>query len=208
MTKTKLFILIIAIIAIALFFAWQLLGYKTNEPDYKVIKSERNIEIREYPALIVAQVQIEGERYEAINTGFKILANYIFGNNSTQKKIAMTAPVIQEGTKIPMTVPVSQQKNAQYWDIRFIMPTNFTIEQLPKPNQKNIMLLEIPEKKYVVIRFSGSNTKNNLDKHEAMLIDYLTKNQLNPVGESIYAFYNPPWILPFLRKNEIMIEIK
>lgn len=207
MFNTKLFYVVVIFIMIVSFFVWQMTAYKVPEPKYQIIKTENDIEIRQYPPLIVAQVQVKGERYAAINAGFKILADYIFGGNHSEQKISMTAPVTQETIKISMTAPVSQQRMGEYWNIRFVMPEKYDLNTIPKPNNKSITLLEVPAKKYVVIRFSGRNSQGNLSEHEKILNNFILKHHLKELNPPIYAFYNPPWILPFLRRNEIMIEV-
>ena len=199
---------IIFLVLIGLFFLWQTKAYKAPEPNYQVLKNDDDIQIRQYPSLIVAQVEVAGKRHTAINTGFRVLADYIFGKNTAGNQIKMTAPVIQQGIKIGMTAPVLQEKNNDKWIIRFIMPDSFTMKTLPQPNNKKITVIELPAKKYAVIRFTGMNTRNNLKTHQKILEDYISKNDLYVIGEPTYAFYNPPWILPFLRRNEIMLEIK
>ena len=184
---------------------------QVNEPKYKVIESNRKIEIREYGPLLVAQVMIEGNRKEAISKGFRILADYIFGNNASHQKISMTAPVTQQqGEKIAMTAPVIQQASGQsgHWKVRFIMPAEYTIETLPNPNNSQIELLSVPVKRYAVIRFSGIASQENLQRHLEELLTYAKNTNLKMLGEPIFAFYNPPWTLPFLRRNEVMIEVK
>lgn len=204
------YILILIIALITLFIAlviWQMNAYKTPEPTYTVLQKDNNIEIRQYPPIIVAEVKVSGERYAAINQGFRMLADYIFGNNKGSDKIAMTAPVIQQPAAIPMTAPVTQEKDGNLWRIRFVMPETYTLDTLPKPNNKDVSLIKIPGKTYAVIQFTGFNSSSNLNQHEAELKAFAKAHQLKQMGEPIYAFYNPPWILPFLRRNEIMIEI-
>ncbi len=208
MLTSKLFYLFFVLILIAMLMLWQIFAYKVPEPNYVVIKTDGSIEIRKYPALLIAQVEVADDRYAAINRGFRILADYIFGNNRERNKIAMTAPVIQQGADISMITTIAQQKKANIWHIRFIMPSGYTIEDLPKPMNSAIAILQIPEKKYVVIRFSGFNTQANLNKNENLLKNYISKNKLAVIGQPIFAFYNPPWILPFLRRNEILFELK
>ena len=204
----KIIIAAIVIVGISAFFAWQIFGYKTPEPTYTVVKASGNIEIRDYPEILSAEVTIQGERYKAINTGFRVLADYIFGNNSTKAQIAMTAPVIQQGTKINMTAPVIQQQAGDGWSVRFVMPANYTKESLPTPNNQEVAIITVPATKYVVIRFSGRNTDINIQDHLALLLKYIEKNNLKTTGTPVMAFYNPPWILPFLRRNEIFLELR
>jgi effector-binding domain-containing protein len=207
MLKSKIFYLVLLVI-IGLFLVWQMTAYKAPEPRYQILKSDGNIQIRQYPEMVVAQVEVPGERDAAINAGFRILADYIFGKNSASHKIDMTVPVTQKSIKIPMTAPVLQEMKNEQWVVRFIMPDSFTLQTLPQPDNKSISLINIPSKKYAVIRFSGMNSKSNLDTHQKILQNYISTNHLTTIGELTYAFYNPPWILPFLRRNEIMIEVK
>lgn len=184
---------------------------QVNEPKFKVIESHGNIEIREYEPLLVAEVRVEGERKEAISKGFRILADYIFGNNAPSQKISMTAPVMQQpGEKIAMTAPVIQQAtdHSGHWKVSFVMPAGYTLETLPLPNNSQIEILSIPAKRYLVIRFSGLAGEESLKKHLEGLVKYTKQVNLKTVGEPIFAFYNPPWTLPFLRRNEIMLEIR
>lgn len=184
---------------------------QVNEPKYKLISSEGNVEVREYSPILVAQVLVIGERKSAISAGFKILANYIFGNNEGRKKISMTAPVIQqEGEKISMTAPVIQQElnDNLHWNVRFVMPFEYTIETLPRPKNNQVEIIPIPSKRYAVIRFSGLARQSVLQKNLDVLLQYIGSKKLHGIGKPIYAFYNPPWTLPFLRRNEVMVELE
>ena len=184
---------------------------QVNEPKYKLISSEGNVEVREYSPILVAQVLVIGERKSAISAGFKILANYIFGNNEGRKNISMTAPVIQqEGEKISMTAPVIQQElnDNLHWNVRFVMPFEYTIETLPHPKNNQVKIIPIPSKRYAVIRFSGLARQSVLQKNLDVLLQYIGSKKLHGTGKPIYAFYNPPWTLPFLRRNEVMVELE
>lgn len=184
---------------------------QVQEPKFKVIESHENIQVREYAPVLVAEVKVEGERKEAISKGFRMLADYIFGNNAPHKQIGMTAPVTQQqGEKIAMTAPVIQQASddSGHWTVRFIMPAEYTLETLPKPNNSQVEVFYLPTKRYAVIRFSGLAGEENLQKQLEDLRMYTNREKINTIGESIFAFYNPPWTLPFLRRNEIMVEVK
>ena len=179
-----------------------------EKPDYKVIQSEQNIEIRQYEPMIIAEVEVEGKREDAIRDGFRLLADYIFGNNTVQQVISMTAPVQQkENQNIAMTAPVQQQSMGKSWRMSFVMPSKYRLDSLPVPNNNRVRLKEILTKKFVVIEFSGTNSNENVTKHENQLMNYIEANQINIIGSPKYAFYNAPWTLPFLRRNEVMIEI-
>ena len=178
-------------------------------PNYDVVTVENNIEIRQYAPMIVAEVQIDGKREDSIGEGFRLLADYIFGNNIAKQDIAMTAPVQQqEGNKIAMTAPVQQQKEGGTWQISFVMPSEYSMDTLPKPVNDLVKLKKIPAKQFVVIRFSGTKSDVNVEEHEEKLMKYVQSKNILVIGSPKYAFYNPPWTLPFMRRNEVMIEIQ
>jgi len=179
-----------------------------EKPEYKVIQSEQNIEIRQYEPMIIAEVEVDGKREDAIRDGFRLIADYIFGNNTVEQNISMTAPVQQkENQKIAMTSPVQQQLAGKSWQISFVMPSKYNMDSLPVPNNNRVRLKKILTKKFVVIEFSGSNSNENVIGHENQLMNFIEANQINIIGSPKYAFYNAPWTLPFLRRNEVMIEI-
>ncbi len=189
---------------------WGPMVSNVEQAKYKVISAEKNdIEIRDYAPMIIAETTVVGEREIAINEGFRLLADYIFGNNTSKDKLAMTAPVIQKtNEKISMTAPVTQQGNNNEWVVRFVMPSQYTMDTLPKPNNDRIKLSEMAGVRYAVIRFAGLGTRKNLSEHEADLKAFIDKKGLQGISAPTYAFFNPPWTIPFLRRNEIMVEIK
>lgn len=182
---------------------WAPIVSSVEQPKYQVIFSEENIEIRIYKPMIIAEVIVQGEREDAISEGFRYLADYIFGNN-----ISMTSPVTQQQSqKIAMTAPVSQQVDNKGWAVNFVMPSQYSLETLPRPNNDKVIIKEVPSKTFAVIRFSGMNTNKNIATHEDKLQQYISENKLDSLSEPVYAFYNPPWTLPFMRRNEVMIEV-
>ena len=207
----KKWIIILSVVSIIL-LAFVMMGplmSNVEEPIYQVITSEGRIDIRQYPPMIIAEVKVEGKREEAIGGGFRVLADYIFGNNIVQQEIAMTAPVQQQNSeKIAMTAPVQQQSENGLWKISFVMPSEYRLETLPKPINKAVTLKEVPGESYVAIRFSGLNSNKNITQYEKELMQYVATNQIKTVGSLKYAFYNPPWTLPFMRRNELMFEVE
>ena len=203
--------MITSIIALILIVGGLLAGpvmSNVEKPDYKVIQTERNIEIRQYEPMIIAEVEVDGKREDAIRDGFRLIADYIFGNNTVERDIAMTAPVQQqESQKIAMTAPVQQQSTGRSWQISFVMPSKYSMETLPEPKNDRVRLKEIMTKKFVVIKFSGTNSNENVTEHENQLMNYIEANQIKIIDSPKYAFYNAPWTLPFMRRNEVMIEI-
>lgn len=191
------------------------LGYSqtmsnVEQAPYTVIEKSGAIERRDYPALIVAQAQTEGERKEAINQGFRLIADYIFGNNLASHKVAMTAPVLQQASeKIAMTAPVLQQASeGKKWTVQFVMPAQYTMETLPKPNNAAVTLHALPAKQTISITFSGIASPKKLELKTQELRAFALEKKLTAIGSPTYAFFNPPWTLPPLRRNEVMLEIK
>ena len=206
----KRWIMIVAIIGIVLIGAIAAgpVMSDVETPNYEIVKSQGAIEVRQYDPLIIAQVQMSGEREEATGDGFRLLADYIFGNNIANQDIAMTAPVEQQkNTKIAMTAPVQQQSTGDDWQVSFVMPSEYTMDTLPKPVNERVVLKEIPAKTFVAITFSGTNSDENVKAHEKILLEYVEANDLSVISTPKYAFYNPPWTLPPMRRNEVMIEI-
>ena len=120
----------------------------------------------------------------------------------------MTAPVTQQGSeKIAMTAPVTQQGDGKSWRVAFIMPSEYTMDTLPKPNNPAVELKEVPAKRFGVIRFSGMGDQGSLDRHTEELQAFLKARNFTFLSPPTYAFYNPPWTLPFMRRNEVLIEI-
>lgn len=187
---------------------WGPIVSDVEQAQYTVVESHGTIEIRDYAPKIVAQTEVTGERKEAISQGFRIVADYIFGNNTSSDKVAMTAPVMQQQSKkIAMTAPVMQQGDDNHWAVAFVMPGEYTMETLPKPNNDQVKLIEIPAKRFVVIGFSGLASQSNIQQQTSKLHTFMKSRNVNGVSTPAYAFYNPPWTLPFLRRNEIMIEV-
>lgn len=168
--------------------------HNIEHPDYQLFKSEKAIEIWNYPPMVFAEVKVVGSRIQAIREGFKILAGYIFGNNTSAKKIIMTAPVMQE-------------RDMSNWKVKFIMPKKYRFKTLPKPHSKKIRLVHYPDKRFDVIRFFGLPSDENIKQRIEELRDYCLAAKWVLIWIVLLAFYDPPWILPFLRRNEIMIEI-
>lgn len=187
---------------------WSAMASNVETPDYVVSSKSGAIEIREYGPIIVAEATVEGARDKAIGQGFGIIADYIFGNNLSSAKVAMTAPVIQQSSeKIAMTAPVTQQANGNSWQVRFVMPSQYTMETLPKPVNSQVNLIEVPAMRVAAIRFSGSAGQRALDEQEALLRAFMSGRGLVATQPPQYAFYDAPWTLPFMRRNEIMIEV-
>ena len=188
--------------------AWGPIVSNVEQARYEVAESHGAIELRDYAPMIVAEAQVTGERKEAINKGFRTIADYIFGNNAPNQKVAMTAPVIQQSNeKISMTAPVTQEGAGNSWKVRFVMPASYSMDTLPKPNNEAVKLEKIPGKRFAVVRFSGMAGEDSLKQHTDELNAFIADRKLVALSPPTYAFFNPPWTLPFLRRNEVMIEV-
>jgi DNA gyrase inhibitor GyrI len=188
-----------------------------EEPPFQVVLHDGVFEIRDYPALVVAEVTVEGDQKQAASRGFRLLAGYIFGGNRSRASIAMTAPVAQTptGEKIAMTAPVTQTPSssaradprAEQWVVRFTMPHAYTLEALPVPDDPRVHLQRLPPSRFAVVRFSGLAGKPDVDAKTSALIAWAGKHHLQPIGPASLAQYDPPWTLWFARRNEVMIPI-
>ena len=182
---------------------------RVEEPQYRIERADGSIEIRSYGPMVVAEASLRGERTAALGAGFRLIAGYIFGANDPNPKMDRTAPVQQQQGKrtIAMTAPVSQQADGETWIVRFIMPAGSTMESLPTPADPRVQLTPVPGRRMAVIRFRGFATADAILTETDRLRSYASSHRLRTIGEPLLAFYNPPWTLPFFRRNEIMLEL-
>jgi len=199
-----------------------------EEPVFEVLERSENIEIRQYPPLIVAETFVDGDMGSASNGGFRLIADYIFGNNQSMREsggkpsenIAMTAPVsiepVTRSEKIAMTAPVSVEPqgdllggmiDSKRWRVQFTMPGKYSMASLPKPKNPAVTLREVPGKRYAVLVFSGLSGEEKAQRKTDELVIWLKERNFTAIATPQLARYNPPWTLPFLRRNEILIEI-
>ena len=200
-----------ALFSVALTFVGVVMA--TEEPKYTVLEKEPPFEVRSYAPMIVAEVQVNGDLDDASSQGFRLIAAYIFGQNQVNEKIAMTAPVTVEdqaskSAKIAMTVPVGIEPNAGKWTVSFVMPSEYTMDSIPKPINPLVQLRQIPAIKKAVIRFSGFYNQQKVDEKTLELEQWIKSRNLQSAGTPNFARYNPPWSLPFMRRNEVMINLR
>jgi hypothetical protein len=181
-----------------------------EEARYTVLKEDGAFQLRKYDPQIVAETLVAGDFKEVGNEGFRRLFRYISGNNRAQKAIAMTAPVTQEGgsEKIPMTAPVSQEKSGGEWRITFLMPSSYTLETIPEPLDPMVQIKETPGRYLAAITYSGTWSQSRYEKHKALLGEWMAAQKLTPLGDPVWARYNPPFTPWFLRRNEILIPVE
>ncbi len=191
-------------------------GSRSEEtPRYEVLLQDGNKEIRQYQGYIVAKTEVQGDYENAQGDAFRILADYIFGNNKSRSKIAMTAPVEQESVskskseKIAMTAPVEQSRSEKGWVMSFMMPSKFTAETLPEPNDPRVQFEKVEAKSVAVIRYSGSRAeKANQAKAEELRQWLESRRKYSIISSARSAGYDPPWTLPPFRRNEMMFDVK
>ena len=181
-----------------------------EEPNYTVIEQAEDFELRQYEPYSVAQTLVEGDFSEVGNEGFRRLAGYIFGKNRKEESIDMTAPVNQEPSseKIAMTAPVNQQVEDGKWRITFTMPAEYTLETLPTPLDDRVTLKREPGRLIAAIRYSGTWSKDRYEEKQHRLRSLLEERGLKAVGKPVFARYNSPFSLWFLRRNEVLIPVE
>ena len=196
--------------ALLLFFT-SFTAMAIEEPEFISIEKKDAFEVREYQPKLIAQVLVTGTFDSASSKGFRLLADFIFGNNKTNegsKKIDMTAPVVTRDAseKIEMTAPVVSEETERGWYISFNMPKQYSKDTLPIPNNPEVKIIDVPSEKFAVITFSGLVREKKYVEMLNLLNEEMRKRNLEPKGPAILARYPPAWTLPFLRRNELMIR--
>jgi len=185
----------------------------TAEPPFTVSfqQQDPDISLRSYPSLVAAEVTLAMDRDQAGNSGFRILAGYIFGGNDGARSIAMTAPVVMApsaGVPLAMTAPVTQTAGSGgAWTVRFYMPAGYTLATLPKPKDARVHFLEVPATEIAVIRFSGLAYEADVAQKTRDLQAFIAARHWRATGPPSLARFNPPWTLWFLRRNEVWIPV-
>jgi len=224
--------LLIAWSAVSLYFQ-----HTIDQPKYTVLEQNKNYEIRQYAPYIIAQTQVQGDYRQAASLGFRILADYIFGNNTKQSTVQMTAPVgikeseniqmtapvtitesanvdmttpvtITKAEPIQMTAPVTITKDQQEYTVSFVMPFNYTLQTLPKPNNQQVEIKTQPARKVAALKFSLYAGPKRVEAKKQELLNLLGQDGVATKGSPEYAGYDAPLTAPWLRRNEIIIEVQ
>jgi hypothetical protein len=188
--------------------------WSIEEPSYTVVEKRDGYEIRKYAPYIKAEVTVTGSYDEATKQGFRIIADYIFGNNTTKESISMTTLVLespQVGTseKIAMTTPVLEATTGNATrTIAFVLPSTYTLATLPRPNNEAVRLIEMPARTVAALRFTWYPTEARINAKKQLLESYLTRDQKNIIGDIETARYNPPLSMPLTLRNEVLIPIE
>ncbi|MGV0834275.1 SOUL family heme-binding protein [Mycolicibacterium thermoresistibile] len=186
----------------------------TEEPAYTVLEALRHdgatIEIRRYAQRVAAETTVRADEDTARTIGFRRLAGYIFGDNSGSTEIDMTAPVTQRtGRKIAMTAPVAQRGADAPTEstIRFFMPAQWSLDRLPRPNDDRIELVSVPGETVAVLQFSGDRGPAEVRRRTDRLQRAVAGSRYRPAGDPVAWFYDPPFTLPFRRRNEVVLPV-
>lgn len=181
-----------------------------EEARYRVLEKRGEVELRAYEPLIVAETVVEGDFSSVGNEAFQRLYGYISGKNRMARSISVTTPVSQEAEskRIPMTAPVTQERAGERWRIAFVMPAKLTLETLPEPTDPTVVLREIPGRTVAALTYSGTWSRKRYEAKLDLLLRRLREAGLKPVGEPVFARYNPPFTPWFLRRNEILIPVE
>ncbi|MGE0622912.1 MAG: heme-binding protein [Pseudomonadales bacterium] len=196
----------IALIALILTGNGEAMAYE--EPAFTVVATIDGVEFRHYEPYLVAETTVveENDRGKAVNIGFRRLFNYISGDNVLRTEVEAADPD-SAGTKIAMTVPVQQSRQAEGWTVSFVVPLEFQAGDVPLPIDSRVHIRQVPDKLMAVIRYSGRWSDDNVAHHQAELLVRLRALDVEPAGPMMTAYYNSPFSLPFMRRNEVMIPV-
>jgi hypothetical protein len=208
-------------VLLVLAILWSIFSYlferRIETPKYTTIERKDGYEIREYEPYLIAQVEVAGTYAEASSQGFRILADYIFGNNTMRDKLSMTAPVTESGRDrahgnavMAMTAPVSERESTDgtFHVIAFVMPSKYSIKTLPKPNNPEIKIVAMPKRKMAVLKFSWYANGERAEQKKQDLLMKLKTDGMVSLSDPKVARYNAPFSAPWLNRNEILAEVR
>lgn len=204
--------LIFVVVVLLAWMVWGYLSSRVEQASYTVLMRAQGYEIREYASHIEAQTIVSGTYTQGLESGFRIIAGYIFGGNQIKEKIAMTAPVTAGSggsKKIAMTAPVMVRADETATrTVAFVMPKDYTLDSLPTPTDSRVTLVEVPARKMAALRFSWYATPARVVAMEQTLLAALSRDGITVLGTPVYAGYNAPWTPPWMVRNEVLVEIQ
>jgi len=182
----------------------------SEEPSYRVLSVDGNIQIRLYQPMLIAETVIEADYSQAGKIGFNRLARYIFGGNVQNKEMSMMTPVFREsiGQIGNMNETTQHAPNNSKWVMSFVMPPSFDLTTLPEPSDPLIIIESIPAKKVAILRYAGSLNQERMSEYSQILLAWLDERHIKRLSSPRSAAYDPPWTIPSLRRNEIHIDIE
>ncbi len=179
------------------------------EPPFTVVERPVDgVEVRRYAPRVAAEVRLAAGESRPDGQAFRLLFDYISGANAGEREIAMTAPVEQTGTEIAMTAPVEMGQRDDAFRMRFFLPEEFTLATAPEPDDSRVVLVELEAEHVAVSTFTGWWTQASVARRQAALVDRLDATSWQPSGPPTAWFYDPPWTLPFLRRNEVAVPVE
>jgi hypothetical protein len=177
----------------------------TEQPHYTVEDHVGSIEIRRYGPRVAAETTVTADEIDARSIGFRKLAGYIFGDNVSHQG----TPVAQQSQKIAMTAPVTQAEAGEHaWTIRFFLPSEMSRTSAPVPVDHSIQIIDVPAETMAVKRFSGIPGKAAVAAARSELLHTLRGSPWQAAGDPVAWFYDPPWTIPPLRRNEVAVSVK
>ena len=176
---------------------WLAIPKFLEQPKYTIIVDEGRFQVRNYEKILISQIQVSGVQKDALRKGFIPLARFIGAKDRDGEKISMTVPVMQKVNRL-----------SSDWSVSFFMPSKYNLQSLPKTTNLQIEPKIIPTKMFAALKFSGNPSHDTLIQKEAELTEILKKYGLHAVDDGIYAFYNDPLTPGFLRRNEVLIEVR
>lgn len=186
----------------------------TEEPEYTILTEDDDFEVREYASYVVAETTTQGDYDDAETSAFYRLFDYISGENEGERSLAMTAPVLQEaaeGEELAMTAPVLIEESSaekSSWTMAFVLPADVTIDTAPIPTNPDVRLREVPAQRVATIRYGGLRSEEKIERYSQQLLEWIEEQGLRPTSEPRYAGYDPPFTIPFLRRNEVQVDVE
>ncbi len=170
-------------------------GIRTvEEPPYSIVVEDGDIEVRDYGDVLIARTVTDGEYDDGSNPGFRRLAGYIFGGNEKDESIAMTAPVMQE-------------QGVGDWTHTFVLPPDMELAEVPDPLDDRVEISTMTARRVAAIRYSGYLTAESISEYSERLLAWVEANGYEVRSEPRSAGYDPPWTIPFLRRNEVLVDV-
>jgi len=203
--------IVAALVAASLLAGCSVFGIRSGyeQSAYTVVDTiDGGVEIRAYPAQLAAETPMAGGDEDDRDAAFRRLFDYISGGNQIQAEVAMTAPVeVGASEQVAMTVPVETAPSEDGEVMRFFLPASYNAATAPAPTDAMVEIVELPPTKVAVLRFSGLWDEERFEAREAELIALLQGSAWRPVGSPSTLFYDPPWTLPWLRRNEAVVAV-
>ncbi|QQO52194.1 MAG: heme-binding protein [Thiohalocapsa sp. PB-PSB1] len=211
--KRRTLIVIAALIPLVLF---AIAVMSLEEPEYRVLKTTDDFELREYQPFLVAETVVNGRFDQVGDRAFRILVDYIQGGNQGGRNLPMTAPVNQQPKIADLSVLdapgntsyQAAERDSDAWLFQFVMPKEYSLPMLPQPIDERVTLRQMPARLIAARRYSGGWGESKYRANEQALLDALQRERLITVGTPIFARYNAPFVPGFMRRNEILVEVQ